>query len=286
MKKIIFAVALATMVTGCGGMQFDKYEDIPAGHVAKVLTPKGWQKGVIEAGQVNLGGEDRDGRRNTLVFLEATAVQVKEKFALNKGVDNRIMTSGKDGTGQIPVTVDVYIRLRVPADAKLQNRVYAEITPRTLKGKDGRVKLIKVEDVYERYAMQEARSLIRQIVGAYINDIDINTSRQKIESDMTKDLLERLEKLKVPLELQSVSLSNVAADSQIQDSRNNSSGADAEVEAISRIGVALRNNPGYVELRKVQAMEKVASEAAKAGKPPTFIIGIDGDAAHAYAANQ
>lgn len=281
---LIFAALLASVaLSGCGGMQSDSYYDIPAGHLGKVLTPKGWQKGVIEAGQVNLGGEDMDNRRNTLVFLEATAVQVKEQFALGKEVDNRIITSGKAGSGQIPVIVDVYLRMRVPADERLRNRVFDEITPGRPEGYDDRASLITVQAVYNRYAMQEARSLIRQIVGSYADDLDINAKRSEIEAKLTVALLQRMQQLQVPLELQSVSLSNVAADEQIQANRNKSSGATSQVEAIQRVGEALSKNPGYLKLREIEAMEKVATEAAKAGKPATFIIGISGNE-HVYAA--
>lgn len=283
-KNIIILAALITASTlsGCG-MQMDSYYDIPAGHVGKVLTPNGWQKGIVEAGQVNLGGEDVDNRRNTLVFLEATAVQVKEQFGESKGVDNRIITSGRDGTGQIPLVVDIYLRLRIPVDERLRNRVFSEITPKMKADTDGRVSNITVSSVYQRYAMQEARSLIRQIIGSYVDDLDINAKRGEIEKRLTVALLERLQQLKVPLELQSVALSNVAPDVQIQKNRNESSGAAAQVSAIEAVGNALARNPNYIKFREVEAMEKVATQAAAQGKPPTFIIGIGSDA-HSYAA--
>jgi hypothetical protein len=263
-------------------MQTDSYYDIPAGHVGKVLTPNGWQKGVIEAGQVNLGGEDMDNRRNNVVFLESSAVQVKEQFGQQKSVDNRIITSGRDGTGQIPLVVDVYLRMRVPADERLRNRVFSEITPKSI-GDSERTSVITIQAVYSRYAMQEARSLIRQIIGSYADDLDINAKRSEIELKLETALVARLKQLKVPLELQSTSLSNVAPDVQIQKNRNESSGAAAQVSAIEAVGNALARNPNYIKFREVEAMEKVATQAAAQGKPPTFIIGIGGDA-HPYAA--
>lgn len=283
MKRPFIAAALlaSLALSGCG-MQSNSFYDIPAGHVGKVLTPNGWQKGVIEAGQVNLGGEDADNRRNTLVFLEATGDQVKEQFGQDKDVDNRIITSGSEGKGQIPLVVDIYLRLRVPEDERLRNRVFAEITPKGVEGME-RTSKISVQAIYDRYAMQEARSLIRQIIGSYADDLDISANRSEIEKKLTTALLERLQQLKVPLELQSVSLSNVAADGQIQLGRNQSSSATAQVDAIERVGQALASNPGYLKFREIEMVEKAASEAAKAGKPATFIIGISG-AEHAYAA--
>ena len=284
--KILITCALATMLVSCG-MQEDQFFDVPAGHIGKVLTPNGWQKGISEAGQVNLGGQDVDGKRNSLVFLESTAVQVKEQFKDESGVDNRIISSGRtatDGTrvGQIPLTADVYLRLRVPADLRLRNRVFAEITPQKSEN-DERVSTITVQRIYNRYAMQEARAIIREVLGSYEDDLDVNLKRGEIQKKLTGDILKRLEDLGVPLQLQSVSLSNVAPDREIQQNRNKSVGAAAQAQTIQQVGKALASNPGYARIREIEAMEMVATEAAKQGKPATFIIGISGDG-HPYAA--
>jgi hypothetical protein len=278
--------AAAIGLAACGGMSRSEYRSIPAGYVGKVLTPTGWQKGVLEAGQVNLGGTDADNRNNSLVLLEASGTQVKEIFpAASKDdeQDHRIITTGAEGQPPTPVAVDVYIRLRVPVDERLRNRVFAEITPIESKD-DVRVTWITVESIYNRFVHQEARSIIRRIIGAYANDLAINAHRQEIEQKLTEELLKRLEELKVPLELQSVALSNVTPDPLVQKNRSEQLGASSQVASIEQVGAALAHNPGYVALEQVKAMERVSTEAAKAGHPPTFIIGIDGPGGHSYAA--
>lgn len=279
------ALILATGLSGCGGMNDSQYENVPAGYVAKLLTPTGWQGRIIEAGQVNLGGENMDGRSNQAVFLEASAVQVKEAFAANQdGQDHRIITLGGEGVGPMPVAVDVYLRLRVPDDERLRNRVFAEITPDAGTDPNDRMSWISVQQVYNRFVLQEARSIIRKIVGKYADDRAINANRAQIEQELTTALLARLRELRVPLELQSVSLSNVTPDPLVQANRSQQAGAEAQVSAINSVGAALRNNPGYVQLEQIRAMERVASEAARAGKPSTFVIGIDGPGGHAWGA--
>ncbi|MBU2103757.1 SPFH domain-containing protein [Patescibacteria group bacterium] len=286
MKKLIIAslAAASLLLTSCGGINSSEYVNVPAGYVAKILTPTGWQDKIIESGQLNLGGENMDGRANQAVFMEATAVQMKESFMASQGgEDHRIIVSnGADSTGPMPVAVDVYVRLRIPTDARLRNRVFAEITPSAGQG-NARISWITVQSVYNRFVHQEARSIIRQVIGAYSDDRAINMNRAKIEADLTVALNERLRTLRVPLELQSVSLSNVTPDPIVQDNRNRQAGAAAEVASIDAVGTALARNPRYVELEQVRATERMVSNAVAAGKPPTLVIGIDG-AGHAYAA--
>jgi len=284
-KTITACLMVASLVlTSCGGINSSEYVNVPAGYVAKILTPTGWQDKIIESGQLNLGGENMDGRANQAVFMEATAVQMKESFMSSQGgEDHRIIVSNSaDSTGPMPVAVDVYVRLRIPTNAQLRNRVFAEITPTASQG-NARVSWITVEAVYNRFVHQEARSIIRQVIGAYPDDRAINMSRAKIEEDLTRALNERLRMLRVPLELQSVSLSNVTPDPIVQSNRNRQAGAAAEVASIDAVGAALARNPRYVELEQVRATERMVSNAVAAGKPPTLVIGIEG-AGHAYAA--
>lgn len=287
MKRFYLAVtaALALSLTACGGMQKDDYYRVPAGYVGKVLTPNGWQKGVIEAGQVNLGGTDMDNRSNSLVLLEASGTQVKEQFMEKDpkdAQDHRIITSGGPGASQMSVATDVYIRLRVPADEALRNRVYAEITAGVDKD-NSRISWITVQGIYNRFVQQESRSIIRRIIGGYADDLDIQKHRVEIETQIKAALFERMQELGVPLELQSVTLSNVMPDKSVMDSRNRNNSASAEVQAIDSIGAAIARNPRYIDLQQVQAMERVCTESGKAGHPCTMIVGIDG-AGHAYAA--
>lgn len=287
MKKLITAsvLALSLAISACG-INASEYVNVPAGYVAKILTPTGWQNKIIESGQLNLGGKDGDGRANQAVFMEATAVQMKEQFAASQdGQDHRIIVSNAangGSTGPMPVAVDVYVRLRIPADTALRNRVFAEITPEAGQGNE-RITWISVESVYNRFVHQEARSIMRQIIGAYADDRAINASRAKIENDLTVALNQRLRELRVPLELQSVSLSNVTPDPIVQGNRNRQAGAAAEVAAIDAVGAALARNSHYVELEQVRATERMVANAVAAGKPPTLVIGIEG-AGHAYAA--
>lgn len=299
MKRFLLVGACALSLAACG-MSVSQFENIPAGHVGKIITPNGWEKGLHEAGQVDLRGTNSNGQQNSLVFLEVTSHQITESFSDNIGEhreDHRIITAGNAGiageghtddahsTGQIPIAVDVYLRLRVPTDDRHRNRIFAEVTPDKVKDHD-RASLITVETVYKQYVRQEVRSVIRKVIGNYADDLAVNTHRTPIETELTRLIFARLQQLGSPLEIQSVSLSNVTPDRVIQENRNARSGAAARVASIEAVGAALNNNPRYIDLEQVRATERIAIESAKAGKPVTLIIGVDGPGAHAYAARQ
>ncbi|MES2931268.1 MAG: SPFH domain-containing protein [Patescibacteria group bacterium] len=291
MKKMLIAVACAALLSSCGGMNTSVFENVPAGHIGKIITPNGWERSFHEAGQVDLRGTNANGQQNSLVLLEVSAVQVQEHFANNQGrdrnEDHRIVTHGnvEGTTGQVPVAVDVYLRMRVSPTPALRNRVFAEMTPRAIADHD-RASLITVQMIYNRYVLQEVRSTIRRVLGAYADDIAINAHRAEIEATLTRELLLRMRHFNVPLELQSVSLSNAAPDPTISASRIANAGAAERVASIDRVGAALQRNPRYVDLEQIRSMERIAMAGVEKGKPPTFIIGIDGPGAHAYAARQ
>ena len=277
---LVVACVATVGLSACGGMSQSQYESVPAGYVGKVLTPQGWQRGIIEAGQVNLGGTDSDKRSNNLVLLESGGFQVKESFAQDADdhQDHRISTAGVNGSGQMPVATDVYIRLRVPANETLRNRVFAEITAGPSQN-NPRVSWITVQAVYDRFVHQEARSIIRRIVGSYADDRAISANRAEIELALTTALHDRLIQLNAPLELQSVTLSNVMADDTVQSSRNRNGASSSDAANIDAVGAAVARNPSYVALEQVRAMERSCTVAAQAGHPCTFIVGVGAGAA-------
>ena len=57
MKRSLLIVAVVGLLIGCT----NDFRNIPAGFVAKKLTPSGWDKGILEAGQVDIGTKNSDG---------------------------------------------------------------------------------------------------------------------------------------------------------------------------------------------------------------------------------
>jgi hypothetical protein len=261
MKKLFYLSLAITMLVfvSCTNKKYD----IPSGYVGKVLTPTGFEKGIKEAGQVDLGMVDNDGTCNKLVLLEASTINVKEPFQKNKdGEDHRIKL--KDGY----IIADIYVQFALPVDANLRENAFTCITPTA--SKDARVSVINLEEIYNKFAKMNVRGKVREAFLPYKNVDEVMANMVKVNAEVGKIVMQVMKESKAPLELISVQLSNVKEDESIVESKNKNESANNEVQTIEKIGNALRNNPGYVEYYKWQ----VISEVMKAN--PNAVLIIDG----------
>lgn len=255
--KYLLAILMASIFTSCDS----KFYDIPPGYVGMILTSKGWSNQILEAGQVNLGTNDIDGEKNQLTLLEATSVSVKESFLDGSGEDNRVKIGG------LPATADVYVRMIVPKNKEARLSIFSQITANST---NDNVSTIKLEDIYNRLAKMDVRSSIRQVFSKY-NSVDDVIANQEIVSDsIAVRIVRHFERTGVPLILQNVSISNVREDSSLIASKNAVSAANSEVEKIKAIGAAIRENPGYLEAKRLEVYEHIA------GKGTTFVISEGG----------
>lgn len=257
MKKygmVLFALLFAVFFTGC-----NNYVNIPAGYVGKILTPTGWTKGIIEADQVDLGTVGTDNQANSLAVLEATSVSIKESYLKttdSKGgdIDDRISIGG-------PTTVDVYVRMKVPADERSRDGIFSQITP-TSYDKEARTSLITVETIYSKLAKMDVRSAIRQVLSKYKNVDSVRAHQDKVNDELGAAVIAMFKRSGVPLELQNVVISNIQPDPAVLEARNKQLAAQSEVATIDSIGAALRRNPQYLVVKKYQTYEAVASKGA------------------------
>ncbi len=257
---ILFSV-LAILASACSG----NVREIPAGYVGRILTPTGWQDTILEAGQVDLGVKNNNGTYNTLTLLEATSTTVKEQFlqadskegATDKE-DHRVVT--QDG---VPLSVDVYIRAIAPDDQKARNNVFVQVTPADTK--DGLVKIISVQNVYDRFARQDVRSKIRGIFANYKDYKSAYSNFNGISEELGRVIDETFKRTGVPLKLQNVSLSNVKPDETVWSAQNRNAAAASEAANIEMVGSALRANPQYEGYMKWQALQTIAREGSVKG---------------------
>lgn len=254
MKKYFIAfiaLILSLGLTSCG-----EFKSIPAGYVGKTLTPTGWSKGIIEAGQVSLKDESVNGEKERLVLLEATSVSIKESYAKTtvdgKEVDNRIDIGS-------PTTVDVYIRVKAPSDEVLRDAIFAQITAEVI---NDRLSMIKLDSVYTRLAKMDVRSAIRQVLSKYSSVDSIRHHQDKVNDELGAAVLAMFKRSGVTLELQNVVISNIQEDAIVLESMNRQLAAQSEVATIDSIGAAIRRNPQYLTMKKYQTYEAVASKGA------------------------
>lgn len=272
MKKIrVFSICLGfglfiLSLAGCG----HEVREIPAGYIGKILTPTGWKSGFLEAGQVDLGKKARGGTYNTLVLCEATSVMIKEQFldanSSEDKEDHRILTRN-----MTPLSVDFYIRAMLPAEEAERNRIFALVTPTPFEN-DDRVREIKLEDVYGKFARQDVRGKARAILANYEDYRTVYADYQETSNSISSMAIETFQTNGVPLKVLAAQLSNVKPDKQIWEALNKEIAATAEVSRINAIGEALRNNPAYVEYLKWQNIKDIGDSAAKNGNP-TIVVG-------------
>lgn len=256
---IFAAIALVALV-GCD----HEYREIPPGYIGKVLTPTGWDTKIIEAGQVNLGQPDAEGRYNVLVLVEATSTTVKEQFMGKENSpdkeDHRILS--KTGT---PLAVDLYVRMMLPDEEDpARNNIFVLVTPKQI-GNDIRVKVITLEDIYNRFAQMDVRGNVRGIFASYEDYKRVYESYNEINTKIAAMVLETFKLNSVPLKLQNAQLSNVKPDEQLWAAENRKAAATAEAQAIGTIGQAMKANPEYGEYLKWQGLRNIAEVGSRSG---------------------
>lgn len=263
MKKFLSLFLVLALVFALPSCQNKKY-NIPPGFIGKVITPTGFEKEIRETGQVDLGEVQSDGQANSLVLLEATTITVKEPFAKDQvGEDHRIKL--KDGY----VIADIYVQFALPTDPLLRENAFACVTATADTLLDSRVATIKLEDIYAKFAKMNVRAKSRLAFNDYKNADDVMNNLAKVEGEVAKIIAQVIKDSKAPIELTSVSISNVKEDETIVESKNKTESASNEVLTIDKIGQAIRNNPQYVEYYKWQVISEVMA------KNPNAVLIID-----------
>ncbi len=269
LKITLACFVLATLLSSCS----NNVVNIPSGFVAKELTPSGFDDDIREAGQVDIGVKASNGQYTSLVLLEATTITVKESFGQaesNKDTsdkeDHRVMTQTS------PLTVDIYVQMAVPKDKKLRNNAFASITPTA--SNQERVSIIYLEDVYKRFAQMTVRGKVRGIFAKYKNWDSVMANFDKVNAEIGLMVMDVFKTSNVPLDLISVQLSNVKEDQKIWDSKNEQEASFNKVKSIEAIGNAMKNNPGYIQIRKWEVLDKIVTSPNAANI--SLIVSDDG----------
>lgn len=194
---------------------------------------------------------------------------MKESFgqATNGGEDHRILI------GKTPVSVDVYVRVMVPKEADKRNAIFAQTTPTKI---DDRVSVITVANMYEKFAQMDIRSGIREVLQKQTDVAYVSTHLDEFNDKLGAMGIKMFERSGVPLDVQNVTLSNVKMDATVWEAENQKAAAIAQVDAINKVGAALRANPEYQAFATMNKKYDTYKELAS--KIGTFTI-IDGNPA-------
>lgn len=223
MKKLILLLSVVTLFASCS----NKVENIPGGYIGKLLTPTGWDKDILEAGQVDIGVISSNGQYTSLVLLEASTITVKESFGQatdSVKEDHRVMTK------TAPLTVDIYVQLSVPKEIKLRNNAFACITPKAV---SERVSSISLSSIYDQFAKMTVRGRVRGIFAKYNDWKEVMDNYEKVNAEIAF--------IFYPLVQRSAQLPKL------------------KVQSIEALGDAIRKNAGYLSIRKWEVLEKIIS---------------------------
>lgn len=253
MRNIVFLIIgiTAFLFTSCT----NDVRNVQPGWISKILTPTGWEKGIHEAGQIDIGQLDNMGRGNQLILMESTTITVKESFYKDTedvNQDRRVKT--KD---QTPLSTDVYIQIAVPTDEKLRDNAFASITPIKI---SERVYEIKLENIYKAFAQMVVRGKIREAFTKYKNTQEVMDNYALLNAEIGASVIEVFKKSKMPCELVSVQLSNIIEDPDVLKSKNDLLSSANKVKEIENIGKVIRENPQYAVMMKWESLKTIAKE--------------------------
>jgi len=102
----------------------------------------------------------------------------------------------------------------------------------------------------------------------YDSDLDMNNDRLTIADKLTSQLSNRLRELHAPLELQGVTISNIAPDPTVQNARN----VALTTASVNQVAASLTAN--YVKLEGIRAQERMVNVLAQSRTPVTIIFGV------------
>jgi regulator of protease activity HflC (stomatin/prohibitin superfamily) len=255
MKKSILLLSAIMCLASCQNV----VRNIPSGYVGKMLTPTGYSDEILEAGQADLGEVKSNGTSTSLILLEVTTTTIKESFDAagsdpNEAGDHRVRT--KDGA---PVAVDIYVQVAVPQDKKLRDGIFSMISPQATG--DARVSSITIGAVYSQFAKMTIRGNVRSIFAKYQNVDSVYANYARINAEISLMVIDVIKQSKAPFEILNAQLSNVKEDPTILDSKNKLVAAQNEVSAAKMLGEAIAKNPNYLEMRRLQVLEKIGSDS-------------------------
>jgi hypothetical protein len=101
----------------------------------------------------------------------------------------------------------------------------------------------------------------------------MNNDRLTIANKLTAQLSDRLHQLHAPLELQGITISNIAPDPTVQNARN----VALTTASVNQVAASLTEN--YVKLEGIRAQERMVNVLAQSRTPVTVIFGVSPDIA-------
>src|SRR5215475_13572320 len=125
------------------------------------------------------------------------------------------------------------------------------------------------------------RNNIRMIFARYATYKEVAANYASINDAISNMVVRTFNEDRVPLKLQDVQLSNVKQDPAVFKAKNDLAAAEAQADAIAKIGEAIRRNPEYREYMKWQSLKEIAATGTQKGT--NTLIVVDGETTGSWA---
>jgi len=152
-----------------------------------------------------------------------------------------------------------------------RDRILTLVTP-VAKAQDERVRRITIQNIYERFAQMKIRNNIRMIFATYPTYKEVAASYGDINDRISNMVIKTFGNDHVPLKLQDVQLSNVKQDPAVFKAQNDLAAAEAQADAITKIGEAIRWSPEYRDYMKWQSLKEIAATGTQKGTNTLIVV--------------
>jgi SPFH domain / Band 7 family len=284
---LVAVSALALGTFALGGCWEREFANIPPNYIGLMLTPSGYDGGVYEPGQVDIGGVGPSRYGNRLVLIQRSGFAVKEQF-MKGDPDNPRDTEDHRcvvGSRLEPMTLDTRLLLALPDYSTPAGK--ADLMRLALlgnpQGNNGRVMQLTALSIYLEQAKLQVRGKIREVCSTFesveavfrsVADPGESGFSQRIKKAVATALVES----KVPLHLVDAVVSNVKPDPSVMDAIAAKQAAEKRVEAIEVITKFLgQDTDGSRRLvYRMQVLQEIMASGDKNGRSTVYMTDISG----------
>jgi len=223
MKKIQFMILIlvAVFFTACN-------EQVPAGHVGKILGVKGFQPEIFPPSKVWLANNFWNLNPEHLYTIQTTTSKYKET------VDVLL----KDKLG---ITADVYFRGRIVKDTKRLNALFNDMPLKNTRE-------ITTNMVYKTYAQMVVRNTAREVLSQYNVD-EINKNYSRLSGELYNALKPKLKFL--PIEISDITISSIKYPKMVTEAIESAKKRRMDIEKEqANVQIALTKAKGQEEVGK------------------------------------
>lgn len=271
MKKFAVISLLAVSMAACVGPR----EEVPVASVGKILTPSGFEEGLIQPSSIRLDFCWAWQACDKLVVLETPDRPKLENLQLFMPKDN--------------LNLVFEVRFNALVDPANVEHVFKSVTSEQI---HSRLKYIPFDMVYDTYGKPTIRGVVRNVMSKYTIS-EVMANREAISIEVANAVEKRLQENKSPLKIVRFELANIqppeiivkaqeaAAEREIEvqkaeaDAKIELTKAERELEVAKKQRLVKREralalkeeneiaakvvSPAWLKMRELEVLEKIAN---------------------------